>query len=71
MSTVLVGLPVQQHTRRFHLEKGRRWNVVEHLLLQALADRARTAGELSDEGALPRRVVLEALIRLMRAAGSN
>lgn len=77
MSTVLVGLPVQQHARRFHLEKGRRWNVVEHLVLQALTDHARTAGELAVEGELPRRVVLEVLIRLMRAgwvelkAGSN
>ena len=67
MSTIYVGLPVQQHTRRFHLEKGRRWNVVEHLIIQALAKGARTAGDLARAGLLSRRVVLEALIRLMRA----
>jgi cardiolipin synthase A/B len=67
MSTVFVGLPVQQHTRRFHLEKGRRWNVVEHLIMQALTHHARTAGDLAVEGELPRRVVIEVLIRLMRA----
>lgn len=67
MSLVYVGLPVRQHSRRFHFDKGRRWNAVEHLLLQGLAHRARTAGELVGETQLPRRVVLEVLIRLMRA----
>ena len=67
LSIVYVGLPVFHHIRRFHFDKGRRWNVVEHLVLQALASSARTAGQLSVDGKLPRRVILEILIRLMRA----
>ena len=67
MTIVYVGLPILQHSRRFHLDKGRRWNVLEHLVLQALAKRASSAGELAEEGELPRRVILEILIRLMRA----
>jgi phosphatidylserine/phosphatidylglycerophosphate/cardiolipin synthase-like enzyme len=67
MSLVYVGLPMLQHTRRFHFDRGRRWNVVEHLVLQALARSSRTAGELAEQGSLPRRVILEVLIRLMRA----
>jgi cardiolipin synthase len=67
VSVVYVGLPVLQHLRRFHFDRGRRWNAVEHLVLQGLAKRARTAGQLVEESGLPRRVVLEVLIRLMRA----
>lgn len=77
MSTVLVGLPVLHHSQRFHFDKGRRWNAIEHLILGAIADTPRTAGQLAIESNLPRRVVLEVLIRLMKAgwaelrAGTN
>jgi cardiolipin synthase A/B len=67
MSAVYVGVPVLQDLRRFHFDRGRRWNAVEHLVLQGLAKKARTAGQLVEESDLPRRVVLEVLIRLMRA----
>lgn len=67
MSLGYVGLPVLQHSQRFHFDRGRRWNAVEHLILQALVQSARSAGQLATEGNLPRRVALEALIRLMRA----
>ena len=67
MSTIHVGMPVLYYTRRFHYDKGRRWNVIEHLILDALAQRKRTAGQLAFESNLPRRVVLEVLVRLMRA----
>lgn len=67
MSTIAVAVPVLHHTRRFHLEKGRRWNVFEHLVLHALTQKPRTVAEMAQESELPRRVVLEALIRLMRA----
>jgi hypothetical protein len=40
---------------------------VEHLILQALAKEPRTAATLADQSALPKRLVIEALIRLMRA----
>jgi len=67
MNTIHIGLPVLYYTRRFHYDKGRRWNVIEHLILDALVQRKRTAGQLAFEGNLPRRVVLEVLVRLMRA----
>jgi hypothetical protein len=52
--------------RRFHVEKGRRWSVVEHLMLDAVVRRPSSAAELSQRSSLPRRIVVEAFIRLMR-----
>jgi len=48
------------------LERGRRWSIVEHLMLYAVANRPATAAELSQKSELPRRIVVEAFIRLMR-----
>jgi len=67
MSTVLVAIPVFKDGRRFHLEKGRRWTIVEHMLLEALAKADWTISDLTTASALPRRVVIEVVIRLMRA----
>jgi len=67
MSVVRVAVPVFRGKRRFHLLKGRPWSPVEHLILQAVATEARTAAALAERSALPKRLVIEALIRLMRA----
>jgi cardiolipin synthase len=67
MTTVHVIFPVLRGSRRFLVEKGRRWSVVEHLLLDAVSKKPASAAELAQMSALPRRVVIEALIRLMRA----
>lgn len=67
MSVVRVAVPVFRGKRRFHLLKGRPWSPVEHLILQALVNHPRTAAALATESGLPRRLVIEALIRLMRA----
>ena len=67
MSVVRVAIPVFRGKRRFHLLKGRPWSPVEHLILQALAKEPRTAAALANQSALPKRLVIEALIRLMRA----
>lgn len=66
MSVVRVAIPVFRGKRRFHLLKGRPWSSAEHLVLQSLVKKPRTAGELSDASSLPRRVVIEMLIRLMK-----
>jgi hypothetical protein len=66
MSVVRVAVPVFRGKRRFHLLKGRPWSPVEHLILQALVNSPRTAAALATESGLPRRLVIEALIRLMR-----
>lgn len=66
MRTIVVGIPVLKDTRRFHFEKGRRWTVFEHIVLEALAKRDWTISDLQQASTLPRRVLIEILIRLMR-----
>lgn len=66
MSTALVALPVLKGKRRFHIDKGRPWSVVEHMILFALCERAQTAAELAADSGLRRRIVIEIVIRLMR-----
>lgn len=67
MSVVRVAVPVLHGRRRFHFDKGRPWSVIEHTLLFSLTLSSATANELSESGNIPKRVVIEALIRLMRA----
>ena len=49
------------------VDKGRPWSVIEHVILEALAEKAWTTAELAVAGKLPRRIVIEACARLMRA----
>lgn len=67
MSVVRVAIPLVKGKRRFFLAKGRPWSLVEHVFLAALAGKPRTVDDLAAAGNVPRRLVLEALIRLMRA----
>ncbi len=67
MSVVRVAIPLLQGKRKFFLEKGRPWSLAEHVLLAALTNKPRTVGELAVAGDVPQRLVLEAIIRLMRA----
>lgn len=67
MSVVQVAFPVLRGKRRFKIEKGRRWSIVEHLLLQAVGEKPATAEALEKTSCLPRRVIVEAFVRLMRA----
>ena len=67
MSAVRVAIPLFRGKRRFHLEKGRRWSIAEHIVLASLAERPCSADELALEGQMHRRLALEMLIRLMRA----
>ena len=67
MSVVRVAIPLFKGKRRFFLAKGRPWSLVEHVFLAALAVKPRTVDDLATAGNVPRRLVLEALIRLMRA----
>lgn len=67
MSVVRVAIPLLKGKRKFFLEKGRPWSLVEHVFLAALTNRSRSVDELAMAGNVPRRLVLEALIRLMRA----
>ena len=67
MSMIRIAIPVLRGKRRFHLDKGRPWSVVEHLVLSALSKRPWTAAQLATQGDLPRRLVIEMVVRLMRA----
>ncbi|MGE9295840.1 MAG: phospholipase D-like domain-containing protein [Puniceicoccales bacterium] len=67
VTTVQVILPVLKGSRRFIIERGRRWSVIEHLLLDAVSRGAASASDLAEHSHLPRRVVVEGFIRLMRA----
>ena len=67
MTPVKVAIPVYRGKRKFILDKGRPWSVVEHLILAALSVRSSSALDLAQAGNLPRRLVIEVLIRLMRA----
>jgi cardiolipin synthase A/B len=67
MKAIHVIFPVLWGTRRFFIEKGRRWSVIEHLLLDIVARTPSSTTRLSEKSGLPRRVIVEAFIRLMRA----
>lgn len=67
MSVVRVAIPLIKGKRKFFLEKGRPWSLAEHVLLAALMVKSRTVDELAAAGDVPQRLVLEALIRLMKA----
>ncbi len=67
MTLVRVAIPLAKGKRRFHLDKGRPWSVVEHALLAAVAAQPHNVPDLAVKCSLPRRLVLEILIRLMRA----
>lgn len=67
MTGVVVTFPVLRGANRFLFQIGRRWSVVEHLLLHSAAANPAAASVFAARSGLPRRVVLEAFIRLMRA----
>ena len=67
MSVIEVAIPMMRGRRRFHVEKGPRWSVIEHLMLETVSRAPATTAELSKRSSLHRRIVVEAFIRLMRA----
>jgi cardiolipin synthase len=66
MRSVDLALPVLVGTVTVHVAKGRRWSIVEHLLLDAVCRAPRSAGELALAGDIPERMVVESFINLMR-----
>ena len=61
-----VAVPMWSIALRLHLQKGRQWSAVEHLILFALCRRNYSAAELAAESRLPHRLVIEVAIRFMR-----
>lgn len=62
----VLAVPVSVGSVTIYAAKGRRWSVVEHLLLDAVCREPRSAAELSEASSLPVRMVVEAMINLMR-----
>lgn len=65
--SIVVAVPIQYATVKVYVDKGRHWSVVEHVLLEAICRQPRSARELAAAADLPLRLVIEALINLMRA----
>lgn len=61
-------LPMYRMAVSYTVNFGRRWSVLEQLLLIEISASRRTARELSDLTDMPDRLVIEALINLMRAS---
>ena len=66
MSSVTIAFPVTRVKFRLQLYKGQSWSVAEHCILDAVAREQRRVDELAAGFRLPRAVVEEALMRLMR-----
>jgi len=64
--TKVIAVPVSVGSVTIYAAKGRRWSVVEHLLLDAVRQEPRGAAELAALARLPVRVIVEAMINLMR-----
>ena len=67
MSHVRVAVPVTKRRIQIHVDKGQPWSIFEHLILEAIAGGTQFVTEIENGFNLPRRVVIEALVRLMRA----
>lgn len=65
MSTIY--LPVLKLAVAYAVASGRRWSVLEHMLLAELAREQRAVVELAALANLPARMIVEALIALLRA----
>lgn len=60
-------LPVYRMAVSYSFSFGRRWSIIEHMLLAECASSKRTAIELAHIANVPQRLVIEALINLLRA----
>lgn len=65
MKTIYI--PVFKTAVNYTVGVGRRWTALEHLLLIELAQHRRSSTELAELCALPRRIIIEALIKLLQA----
>ena len=64
MSVVYV--PVYRTAASYQVSFGRRWSILEQMLLIELASGRRTVSDLATSAALPDRLIVEALINLLR-----
>ncbi len=67
MSSVKVAVPLLRRKNKFYFDKGRPWSVVEQIILHSLAQNSQTSTQISQAGRLHHRLVIEVIVRLMRA----
>jgi len=65
--TIFVAVPFHYEQQRFKILRGQRWGAIDHLLLQAIVKKPVSAQGLSEASNLPKRLVVEMLIPLMKA----
>jgi hypothetical protein len=65
MTTVFI--PVYRFAVSYSVSFGRRWTILEHMLLLELVSERSSAAMLAARSGLPERLVVEALINLLRA----
>lgn len=64
--SVIVAIPLRFATVKLYVDKGRKWNAVEHLILYSLTSSPQSATEVVACSNLPWRLVVEVMSRLMR-----
>ncbi|WP_449123394.1 phospholipase D-like domain-containing protein [Pseudomonas sp. MPG01] len=65
--TIFIAVPFHYEQQRFKILKGQRWGAIDHLLLQAIVKQPTSAQQLSKASNLPKRLIIEILIPLMKA----
>jgi len=65
--TIYVVVPFHFEQQRFKILKGQRWGAIDHLLLQEIVKSKTSASELARSSCLPKRLIIEILIPLMKA----
>jgi hypothetical protein len=64
--TVLIAIPVFRVNCKVGIDRGRRWSVIEELLLWSVTRKAKSITTLVEETGIPHQIVTAALARLMR-----
>ena len=62
----IVAIPVTRISAKVALEKGRGWSAVDESVLWALSRTPMSAAALAEKSRLPRRVIIEIIVRMMR-----
>ncbi|QJI39567.1 hypothetical protein HKK52_01080 [Pseudomonas sp. ADAK2] len=63
---IYVKVPFYFDQQKFKILKGQRWGAIDHLLLQEIVSCAQSAHQLSSSSNMPKRLIIEILIPLMR-----
>ena len=62
----IIAIPVKRMSAKVVLEKGRGWSSVDELILWSLSKAPMSATTLAQKSKLPRRVIIEIIVRMMR-----